>query len=389
MKSNQCQTNDGPVDLASPDQQSLTRRHLLKTLGATALAATVGGVLSETLASVAASFGAHLSSTNARWTNDLVNLRARPFSLADVRLLDGPFRRAQELDGRYLLRLEPDRLLHNFRVNAGLTPRAPVYGGWESAPTWVDIRCHGHTLGHYLSACSLMFAATSDDRFKERSDYIVSELRDCQEAGKSGIVVAFPDGEAPFHDIVDTQRFVGVPWYTMHKIMAGLRDANLYCKNQAALTVLVKLSDWAIATTQKLSDAQFQRMLDTEHGGMNEVLADIFVMTREPRFLALAQRFCHRSLLEPLAQERDTLNGLHSNTQIPKVIGFNRLYELTGQAQYRAASAFFWRTVTENRTFATGGNADHEHFFPPADFLKHLNSAKTKLCQNDGDVLQP
>ena len=303
--------------------------------------------------------------------------RAAAFNLADVRLLEGPFRQAQERDGRYLLQLEPDRLLHNFRVNAGLTPKAPVYGGWESVQTWADIRAHGHTLGHYLSACSLMFAATGDQRFRERSDYIVTELRDCQEAGKSGLVCAFPDGEAPFRDIVDATRFVGVPWYTMHKIMAGLRDAYLYSNNRIALEVLVKLSDWAIATTQNLSDEQFQRMLNTEHGGMNEVVADVYALTGEPRFLTLAERFCHRALLDPLAQLRDTLDGLHSNTQIPKVIGFNRLYELTGQADYRAASRFFWRTVVENRTFATGGNADREHFFPPKDFLQHLDSAKT------------
>jgi DUF1680 family protein len=222
-----------------------------------------------------------------------------------------------------------------------------------------------------------MFAATGDQRFQQRSDYIVRELRDCQVASKSGLVCAFPDGEAPLHDILDAKLFVGVPWYTMHKIFAGLRDAYLYTNNPVALDLLLKLSDWAIAHTEKLSDQQFQRMLDTEHGGMNEVLADVYALTREPRFLTLAQRFCHRALLNPLAQERDTLDGLHSNTQIPKIIGFNRLYELTGQTEYRTASRFFWRTIVDNRTFVTGGNGDREHFFPPKDFLLHLRSAKT------------
>src|SRR5260370_1179139 len=163
----------------------------------------------------------------------------------------------------------------------------------------------------------------------------------------------------------------------MHKSFAGWRDAYLYGNTPGALDVLVKLSDWSIATTQKLSVEQFQRMLDTEHGGMNEVLADVYALTREPRFLTLAQRFCHHALLDPLAQKRDMLDGLHSNTQIPKVIGFNRLYELTGQAEYHTASRFFWRTILDNRTFATGGNGDREHFFPPAEFLQHLSSAKT------------
>ena len=372
MHEDRSQTN-----LPTNDEKCLTRRQMLKTFGAGAVAATVGAAFPGTFASAGARSATSESPIPEGWVKQAVTPRAAAFNLADVRLLEGPFRQAQERDGRYLLQLEPDRLLHNFRVNAGLTPKAPVYGGWESVQPWVDIRCHGHTLGHYLSACSLMFASTGDQRFKQRSDYIVTELRDCQEAGKSGIVCAFPDGEAPFHDIVDATRFVGVPWYTMHKIFAGLRDAYLHSNNRMALDVLVKLSDWAIANTQKLSDEQFQRMLDTEHGGMNEVLADVYALTREPRFLTLAQRFCHRALLDPLAQTRDTLDGLHSNTQIPKVIGFNRLYELTGQADYRTASRFFWRTIVDNRTFATGGNADREHFFPPADFLQHLGSAKT------------
>jgi DUF1680 family protein len=356
------------IEQFGPMRHELTRRQMLKTFGAGAVAATVGAAFPGTFAS---------SGARPATSKLAVIPRATAFNLADVRLLEGPFRRAQERDGRYLLQLEPDRLLHNFRVNAGVAPKAPVYGGWESAPTWVDIRCQGHTLGHYLSACSLMFAAAGDQRFKQRSDYIVMELRECQDAGKSGIVCAFPDGDAQFHNIVEGRRFVGVPWYTMHKIFAGLRDAYLYTNNRMARDVLIKLSDWAIATTRNLSDEQFQRMLDTEHGGMNEVLADLYALTGETRFLTLAQRFCHRALLDPLAQTRDALDGLHSNTQIPKVIGFNRLYELTGQADYLTASRFFWRTVVGSRTFVTGGNADHEHFFPPADFLQHLGSAKT------------
>ncbi len=369
--------NDARGKLPTNDENILTRRQMLKTVAAGAVAATVGAAFPATFASAVSRSAISESPITEGWANQAVTPRAAAFNPADVRLLDGPFRQAQELDGRYLLQLEPDRLLHNFRTNAGLTPKAPVYGGWESVEPWVNIRCHGHTLGHHLSACSLMFASTGDQRFKRRSDYIVMELRDCQDAGKSGIVCAFPDGEAPLHDIVDATRFVGVPWYTMHKIFAGLRDAYLYANNRMALDVLVKLSDWSIAHTQKLSDEQFQRMLDTEHGGMNEVLADVYALTHEPRFLTLAERFCHRALLDPLAQMRDTLDGLHSNTQIPKVIGFNRLYELTGQADYRTASRFFWRTVVDNRTFATGGNADREHFFPPADFFQHLGSAKT------------
>ncbi|HJQ35088.1 MAG TPA: beta-L-arabinofuranosidase domain-containing protein [Pyrinomonadaceae bacterium] len=368
--------------LPADDRRRPTRRELLKAAGAAAASVAVGATLRGTSAN-AARRGADKSSLLTEQHNASLRVeqvaasRAEAFDLADVRLLDGPFRQAQERDASYLLRLEPDRMLHNFRTNAGLKPKAPVYGGWESQEPWVSIRCHGHTLGHYLSACALMFAATGDERFKQRADYIVSELRECQDAGKTGLVCAFPDGQKPLDEILDARRFVGVPWYTMHKVFAGLRDAYLHTQNRTALEVLVKLSDWADAHTRSLSDEQFQRMLNTEHGGMNEVLADVYALTGEARFLKLAGRFCHQALLEPLAASRDTLDGLHSNTQIPKVVGFRRLHELTGREDYGAAARFFWRTVVERRTFATGGNGDNEHFFPPADFLKHLSSAKT------------
>ncbi|HSE21002.1 MAG TPA: beta-L-arabinofuranosidase domain-containing protein, partial [Pyrinomonadaceae bacterium] len=351
------------------DQKGLSRRQLLKKLGAgTASITGIGRLSISTLGS--ALF------TQAP-IKPAVKFRAAPFDLADVKLLDGPFRQAQQRDARYLLQLEPDRLLHNFRVNAGLKPKAPVYGGWESVEPWIGIRCHGHTLGHYLSACSMMFAATRMQSFKQRVDYLVSELQECQTAGKTGLICAFPDGSAPLDNIRHATTFVGVPWYTMHKIFAGLRDAYLYASNQIALEVLRKLSDWAIGHTQALTDQQFQRMLNTEHGGMNEVLADVYALTGETRYLSLATRFCHRALLDPLARQQDTLDGLHSNTQIPKVIGFNRIYELKGEENYGAAARFFWQTVVTERSFVTGGNGDGEHFFPPTDFLRHLRSAKT------------
>jgi DUF1680 family protein len=268
-------------------------------------------------------------------------------------------------------------MLHNFRVNAGLKPKAPVYGGWESVQPWIEIKCHGHTLGHYISACAMMFASTGDQRFKHRVDYIVDDLHECQVAGKSGLICAFPDGGAPLDEIRNTTRFVGVPWYTMHKIFAGLRDAYLYSNNRKSLDVLVRLSDWAISHTQGLSEEQFQKMLSTEHGGMNEVLADVYALTRHEKYLSLAKKFSHRALLDPLSQERDTLDRLHSNTQIPKVIGFNRLYELTGVDTYGNASRFFWSTVVNKRTFVTGGNGDGEHFFSPSEFARRLRSAKT------------
>lgn len=353
--------------------EQVTRRRILKVLGAGAAAVALGGRAGKASAAVPASPAAATGAGGKR----VVAAKAEAFDLTDIRLLPGPFKDAQERDAKYLLSLEPDRLLHNFRTNAGLEAKAAVYGGWESVQTWADIRAHGHTLGHYITAMSLMFASTGDAEYKKRIDYCVAELQACQQAGKTGLVCAFPDGTTQFDNMAAGRRVIGVPWYTMHKIFAGLRDARLYCQNAAALEVLTKLADWAAAFTQPWSDAQFERVLGVEHGGMNEVLADVYELTGDDKYLKLAQRFCHRLVLDPLSQGRDTLDGLHSNTQIPKIVGFQRLFMLTGDERYRSAAEFFWHTVVEKRSFVTGGNGDGEHFFPLTDFAKHLTSAKT------------
>jgi len=334
----------------------LSRRDTLKILAAAGAAAGTGARAAELLPGE--------------------DLRADYFPLADVRLGAGPFLDAQRLDANYLLRLEPDRLLHNFRANAGLEPRAAVYGGWESVEPWIDIRCHGHTLGHYLSAASCMYESTGDARFAERVDHIVSELAACQ-AKTGGWLAAFPDGVAPLLDSLAGRPFAGVPWYTTHKVLAGLRDAHRHRGSAAALEVWVTFTDWILAASRDVPDAQLQKMLEREHGGMNEVCADLFAVTQNPGHGDLARRFSHRALLEPLAQGRDALDGLHANTQIPKVVGFSRIAALGSAPQYARAATFFWETVTRRRSFATGGHGDVEHFFPVAEFARHLGSAKT------------
>ncbi|HET6387451.1 MAG TPA: beta-L-arabinofuranosidase domain-containing protein, partial [Armatimonadota bacterium] len=291
----------------------------------------------------------------------VVQARAVPFDLAEVRLLPGPFRDAQDRDGAYLLSLEPDRLLHNFRVTAGLPPKADRYGGWES------LGLAGHSAGHYLSACSLMYRATGDARYRERADYMVGELAACQAQAPDGFVCAIPDCRTIFSKIAADGTVTGwAPWYTMHKLYAGLRDTHLYCGSEKAREVFLRLTDWAITTTKNLSDAQFQHMLDAEHGGMAETVSDAYAMTGDPKYLALARRFTHHAVFDPLAAGQDRLDGLHSNTNIPKIVGYERLYELTGDAPYHAASKFFWQTVVNNRSYANGGNGDYEHFFPVA-----------------------
>lgn len=328
----------------SSPPQSPTRRHVVQALGLAAL-------LPGAMPAIAADRQGNANERSHRAP------RIQSFALADVRLLPGAFLAAQERDERYLLQLEPDRMLHNFRANAGLAPKAPVYGGWESQEPWVEIRCHGHTLGHYLSACALMFASTGKPVFKERVDYIVSELRACQDAAKSGLICAFPDGARQLENSVQGREFHGVPWYTMHKIFAGLRDAYWHASSDAALEALRRLAAYTHDLVAPLSGEQMQKMLDREHGGMNEVLADLYAITGEQRYLDLATKFTHLALLAPMVERRDVLDGLHSNTQIPKVIGFQRLYELTGREDYRAAAEFFWRTIIERRRL---------HLFPGA-----------------------
>ncbi|KQM85063.1 glycosyl hydrolase [Sphingomonas sp. Leaf23] len=302
--------------------------------------------------------------------------RLQPFDMADVTLGEGPFLHAQRKTEAYLLSLQPDRMLHNFRVNAGLPPKAPVYGGWESEAAWDEINCHGHTLGHYLSACALAGRATGDARYRTRIQYIAAELAACQAAAGSGLVCAFPKGAALIATHLRGDPITGVPWYTLHKVYAGLRDAVVLADSAAARAVLLRLADWGVAACRPLSDTAFEAMLATEHGGMNEVYADLYGMTGNDEYRTLAQRFSHKAVLVPLSQARDHLDGLHANTQVPKIVGFQRVYEATGDAAYRDAAAFFWRTVVETRSFATGGHGDGEHFFAVADTPAHVFSAK-------------
>jgi DUF1680 family protein len=307
---------------------------------------------------------------------------ARRFDVGAVQLLEGPYRQALELDARFLLDLEPDRLLSWFRKEAGLEPKAEVYGGWESQGV------AGHCLGHYLSACARMYRATGDVEFRNRVNYIVDELKACQDAGGDGFVGAMPNGRRVFSEVargdIRSQGFdlngSWVPWYTLHKQFAGLIDAYRYCENEQALTIASRLADWAGATTKNLTNDHWQLMLACEHGGMNEVLADLYALTGNAAYLELAKKFYHEAVLDALAAERDELGGKHANTQIPKAIGAARLYELTGDQKFAKISEFFWQTVIANHTYVTGGNSDSEHFGPPGRLNDRLGPSTTETC---------
>jgi DUF1680 family protein len=307
-----------------------------------------------------------------------IALSAEPFPLSQVRLLNGPFRDAMERDETYLLSLDCDRLLYNFRVNAKLPTQARPYGGWE-APSG-ELR--GHSVGHYLSACSLMYASTGDTRFKERADKIVACFAECQDALGSnathfGYMSAFPES---FIDRVETGRQVWAPWYTLHKIMAGLFDANQLCGNAQALEVLTNMANWVKFRQDRLTVEQMQSSLKTEYGGMNEVLANLYGVTRNADYLKAAEAFNQKSLFDPLAAGDDRLNGLHANTQIPKMIGAARQYELTGSKRDEDIASFFWERVALHRSYVIGGDSDREHFFPTNDFARHLSAETAETC---------
>jgi len=292
------------------------------------------------------------------------------FPQGSVRLLDGPFLAMQEVDHAYLLRLEPDRLLAQFRVEAGLPPKAKPYGGWESPAQPGTVRSlAGHSLGHYLSALSLMARVTDDAALRERIAYLTKELKECQDKRGDGSVVAFPFARELEADIrkgkVETIDNYWAPFYTIHKQLAGLRDAWVNCGDTTAKEVLIGLADWCGSMVKDLPDERRERMLNCEHGGMAEVLADVYAITGEARFLDFARLYSHHAVLDPAADGKDNLTGLHANTQVPKFIGFQRIHQLAGDPRAGAAAAFFWQTVSRDRSWVNGGNSMHEHFSDP------------------------
>jgi len=310
---------------------------------------------------------------------------ARPFPLGYVQLLDSPFKQAMERNAAYLLSLEPDRLLHNFREYAGLKPKGEKYGGWES------LGLAGHTLGHYLTALAQQYAATGDTRFKARIDYIVSELALCQAAYGDGYVGGLPPLEfQTIHDfkkgVVELQgphNFKGgawVPWYTEHKVLNGLKDAWVLAGNTQARDVALRLADWTGAVTAGLSQEQLQTMLAVEHGGMMDTLVELYALTCDTRYLETSRRFYHKAVFDPLLAQRDELPGLHANTQIPKIIGEARTYEVTGNADGRAIASYFWELVTHHYSYVIGGDSEDEHFFPEAATSRHLGPDTAETC---------
>jgi uncharacterized protein len=328
----------------------------------------------------------------ARTAREGPTAAAEPFPLESVRLLPSVYWTAIEANRTYLHRLEPDRLLHNFRVQAGLKPKGAVYGGWEGDSI------AGHTLGHYLSACSLMHAQTGDIECKRRVAYIVAELALCQARASDGYVGGFTrkrgDVSEPGRLAMEEVRRGEIrstgfdlngswsPFYNWHKLLAGLLDADRYCGTRQAVRIAERLGGYIEGVFAPLEDAQLQSVLACEYGGLNDSFAELYARTRNDRWLRLAKLIYDRKVLDPLTRRVDSLPNIHANTQIPKAIGLARLYELTGDPRYAEASGFFWETVTAQYTYVIGGNGDREYFQTARSISRHITEQTCESCNS-------
>ena len=297
------------------------------------------------------------------------------FPLGDITLLDGPLKHARDLNVQVLLKYDCDRMLAPYRKEAGLQPRKPSYPNWDGLD--------GHVGGHYLSALAIN-AATGNEECRKRMEYMISELQLVLDANNQrpeawchNYIGGVPNSAKMWTAFSkgDFGPYFGTwaPFYNIHKMYAGLRDAWLYCGNDQAKNLFLKFCDWAVDITRDLNDEQMEKMLGNEHGGMNEVLADAYAITGEQKYLNCARRFSHKLLLVPMEEGKDCLDNMHANTQIPKVIGYQRIAELAHDVQYHNASEYFWEIVTRQRSLALGGNSRREHFPTKENCIDYIN----------------
>ena len=312
------------------------------------------------------------------------------FDVKDVTLTPSAFKHAEEMDIRYLLGIDPDRLLAPYLKEAGLKPKAENYTNWEN--TGLD----GHIGGHYLSALTYMYASTGNQEIKGRLDYVISELKRCYDANGNGYISGVPGGKQIWKEIAEGNIRAAsfglndrwVPLYNIHKIFAGLRDAYLIYGSKECREMFIGLTDWMYRLTSALTDEQLQDMLRSEHGGLNEVFADAAAISGDARFMELAKRFSHKRVLEPLLKGEDRLTGMHANTQIPKVIGYKRIADLEGYEDWDKAAQYFWETVVDNRSITIGGNSVFEHFHPAENFESMLTSEQGPETCNTYNMLR-
>lgn len=353
-------------------RQQLSRRAFL-------ISGTVAGTLTALeLNAQPSSWKAFAPSPRSESTTtiaDKVPRKVNPFPMPQVRLQDELFKNAMEINRRYLHLLPNDRLLHSFRLTAGFSSSAEPFGGWE-AP---DCELRGHYGGgHYLSACALTFSSTGDEALKSKANALVSELARCQDKLATGYLGAYP---AAFYDRLRDGQRVWAPFYTYHKIMAGHLDMYLHCGNTQALETTEKMAKWAGGFLDPLSDEHMARVLSVEHGGMLEVLLNLYAVTGKEDYLRWALRFDHRAIFDPLAAGRDELSGKHANTNIPKMTGAARAFELTGKPRYRDIADNFWNFITTQHAYCTGGTSGEGEFWhEPGKISQQLTPTAQECC---------
>lgn len=355
-------------------QYPLNRRTFLTIAGATAASSLVTATLS---ANAAPQGLTTIPSGNV--TDGAAGARAA-LPLRSVALTDSVFRDNQSRNSTYLRFVDPDRLLHMYRLNVGLPSTAQPCGGWESPTT--ELR--GHSTGHLMSGLALTYANTGDPAVLAKGRYLVAQLAACQAQSPAagfhpGYLSAFPEN---FFDRLEAGTGVWAPYYTIHKIMAGLIDQYDLTGNAQALDVVTGLADWVDWRTGRLTDAQMQAIMETEFGGINEALTNVYRLTGVERYLTAAQRFYHKRIFDPLAAGEDELSGNHANTQIPKMIGALRIWEETGEQRYHDIAWNFWQIVTDHHTYIIGGNSDGEYFHDPDVIAGQLSNVTCENCNS-------
>jgi uncharacterized protein len=346
------------------------RRAVLAAIGGGAAGALLGSVLPG-----------RLSAASGNWTSGYVADgaagRTAAFPLSAVRLLDSPMRANQARNTNYLMFVDPDRLLHTFRLNYGLPSSARPCGGWEAPRSLV----RGHCTGHLMSGLALTYANTGNQAAADKGAYLVEQLARCQARDRragfhDGYLSAFPE---TFFDRLEAGLSVWSPYYMIHKIMAGLIDQHELAGNTRALEVAARLGDWVGWRTGRLSYGHMQRILDTEHGGIAESLTNLYRLTWDESYLRTAKRFYHAQVFDPLARGQDDLYGLHANTNIPKMTACLRIWEETGDRRYHDIAANFWRIVTDHHAYVIGGTSNWEHWHAPDVIAGQLSN---RTCEN-------
>jgi DUF1680 family protein len=353
---------------------SLSRRKFLSAAAAASTASLLPGGAVAHASETGKKSGAAVDVANQNLTSAAVakvKWKAEPFSMTEVRLLPSIWKDTMELNRSFLYSLPNERLAHNFRVTAGIPSDADPIGGWE-AP---DCELRGHYVGHYLSSCALLYASTGDQPILVKANDLVATLAECQQ--KDGYLGAYP---ATFYDKLRKHEKVWAPFYTYHKILAGLIDMYEHTGNQQALEMAERMADWADVYTASFAADDWQKVLNVEHGGMNEASFNLYAITGKTKYRDLGYRFEHKKIFEPLAANEDKLDGNHANTNIPKVIGAVRGYELTGDARYQQISENFYRIVTEKHAYCTGGTSNGEMWHAADAIATQLGPAAEECC---------